>query len=1034
MEPLAVFISYAHTDSFDFAHNLKEALRKKGKTVWIDVESIEPGSAFNKVDIPEGIVGSIAVIAIISPASILSEPCREERELAKKHGKKIIPILYKKPLEETKFEHDWIDSSKPEYFESSLESLLEAIDTDLDWKKIHTIIDIRSSQWRESKFKNNSFLMHGGELKEVEAKRRKISTYIKPQLTVLQNEFLVASHKNEIRNWTIATIIASVVFACIAVFSIIAAVQSKNAAQSAKANATAQVVAGKKGTIALAQQLVAHARQIYNKQDTSPLVATLLALESEERFPNADADEIIRRSIYSASDQSELLQSYKDIQTSHEKEIKIIDFSPDGKFIASGSSDGTARILNINTGGEIAYYQSSGQVTDVRFSPDNKILYVTSDDGHLRSWDVKSAAPILDAYHGEGTVNFDLSAEGKIAVSSGTDGIVHIWDAETGREIANANHNNNTPVKFVAISPDGTKIGSVGEDNLIKIWNSEDGSLINQKATDSYFVWFAFTPDSQKVISNSDGPSSDLWDVNTGNVVTKFDSYSVIKYLFSPDGQLVAILEVNSKKIGIWDSGTGKLISSLPQDAFIFKMDFSRDGKYLASLSLDGTVKLWNPKTGKEMGRIIKNGTLDFSFSSKGDLIALPANNTIYFWRISSFGNKFLLPSDSRGTSAKIDPTGNWIASFDQNITKVAILDIASNTVKAQVLQDNPLTTFDFSADGRLLITGDETGKSCIWKVPTGENIACFSQKGRVNVVAISPDLKLAVTAQSPGLIIENYLTIWNIETGEKLFEINQGFLIQYLTFSLNSKVIAVGGTESYIVLWEINSHKEIGHLQRSPTQEPTDAVVFSSNGKWIITNGGDGAHVWDQSNLGEISFIEYNFDEFYNLAVVLETVISPDQTKLASVNDVSLRNITLDPDTKREATIRIWDPISGEEIVRMVHNSWVKDLAWSPDGKYILSAGWDNIVRVWDANNGIEIGRIAHESPVMQIRFTPDGKKVITISGEGIYQISYWRPEDIISEGCLRVTRNLSLLEWNQYFGNTEYHATCPNLPVPTQ
>jgi len=75
------------------------------------------------------------------------------------------------------------------------------------------------------------------------------------------------------------------------------------------------------------------------------------------------------------------------------------------------------------------------------------------------------------------------------------------------------------------------------------------------------------------------------------------------------------------------------------------------------------------------------------------------------------------------------------------------------------------------------------------------------------------------------------------------------------------------------------------------------------------------------------------------------------------------------------------------------MHNGWVRNVAFSPDGQWVLSGSNDGTARVW-----------------------------------------WWQPEDMIHLACERLTRNLTREEWAQYLGNEPYRATCPNLPIPEE
>jgi hypothetical protein len=90
----------------------------------------------------------------------------------------------------------------------------------------------------------------------------------------------------------------------------------------------------------------------------------------------------------------------------------------------------------------------------------------------------------------------------------------------------------------------------------------------------------------------------------------------------------------------------------------------------------------------------------------------------------------------------------------------------------------------------------------------------------------------------------------------------------------------------------------------------------------------------------------------------------------------------------------------------------------------------------VWEVVTGREVARVVHESVVEHVGFDAEDRYLLTISGEllgsgdNLARASAWRPADLIDEACKRLTRNLSLTEWNQYFEKDPYRATCPDIP----
>jgi WD40 repeat protein len=176
---------------------------------------------------------------------------------------------------------------------------------------------------------------------------------------------------------------------------------------------------------------------------------------------------------------------------------------------------------------------------------------------------------------------------------------------------------------------------------------------------------------------------------------------------------------------------------------------------------------------------------------------------------------------------------------------------------------------------------------------------------------------------------------------------------------------------------------------------------------------------LWDLTSRTKVADLPENND-------VGQVVFSPDGSLLAVDND--------------QGEVEIWDATklslkTGPRLA-LKHNGKILNLAFSPDQKYLAGGGSENYVYLWDLMTGNEIARIPHTDDVNSVAFTNDGKWLLTAS---IKVIQIWSVKDIpiisvqnfSKEVCSKVTSNMSTIYWRQVYNNENYREICPGLPV---
>ena len=190
-----VFVSYSRRDA-DFAWQLHAFLTKRGKDVWIDAEDI-PASAPWRADIAAAIDAADNVVFVVSPDSLRSDECAHELEHAEAHGKRIVPIVCRESdpgaAPHAVAELNWIFARDGDDRDAALETLVRAIETDLEWLRAHTRLLVRAVEW-DSKNRDGSLVLRGTDLQTAE-RLLADHAHADPAPTALQRDYVLLSRQ-----------------------------------------------------------------------------------------------------------------------------------------------------------------------------------------------------------------------------------------------------------------------------------------------------------------------------------------------------------------------------------------------------------------------------------------------------------------------------------------------------------------------------------------------------------------------------------------------------------------------------------------------------------------------------------------------------------------------------------------------------------------------------------------------------------------------------------------------------------------------
>lgn len=288
--------------------------------------------------------------------------------------------------------------------------------------------------------------------------------------------------------------------------------------------------------------------------------------------------------------------------TGHSHAVNEVTFGPDGRTLATSSSDGTVRLWDTPGGQHRATLTDPADVfTSVAFSPDGRTLAIASSDSTLQLWSTTTGGSADAAVPATAMNAVVFSPDGRTVAGAGGP-MAQLWDVASRQPSATlVGHNGE--VTSVAFSPDGRTLATASDDHTALLWKPFDekpAAIVHARTTlAGHTGWVnsvAFSPDGRLLATASNDHMARLWDLASGQTRTVLAGHSdsVNSVAFSPDGRVLATAS-NDHTVRLWDVAAGQTRAVLASHTdSVNSAAFSPDGRTLATAGDDRTVHLWD--------------------------------------------------------------------------------------------------------------------------------------------------------------------------------------------------------------------------------------------------------------------------------------------------------------------------------------------------------------------------------------------------------------------------------------------------------
>jgi WD40 repeat protein len=472
----------------------------------------------------------------------------------------------------------------------------------------------------------------------------------------------------------------------------------------------------------------------------------------------------------------------------------------------------------------------------------------------------------------------------------------------------------------------------------------------------------------------------------------------------SPDGTLLAVsggLQRSMGRLTVWNLADGTKRFETKRPEAIRSLAFSPDGQRIVTGDLDHTVRWYETATGRLVAELTghASGVSSVRFSPDGKrLITGGLYGDVIVWSTSDHQPLTKLPGyQGRGDfSVPISSDGRKIATARRE-GPVRLWDLESGELLRELVGNvEEFEAMAFSPDGAKFASGGWDGTVTLWNVNNGEVLRQWSEPDDVRIfcMAFAPDGKSLATGTESGLV-----RIWDVATGELTATLEAGLsdggsratTVLSLAFTPDGERLAVGHGDSATTLWDLAEMREVAVFQTEP--DPDDplstvlAVAYSPDGRRILSLHADRSVRFRDSETGKLrGILKQPEPEIACMA------LSPDGMLLATgggAQEISLWQIEApapgadggcEQDASFRATLR--STFAG-------HTSSVFSLAFSRDGKWLASGGFDQTVRLWSVPDGTEQAVLdGHTGPVRSVAFSSDGRRLASASSDGTVRL----------------------------------------------
>ena len=506
------------------------------------------------------------------------------------------------------------------------------------------------------------------------------------------------------------------------------------------------------------------------------------------------------------------------LQLKHDGDILDAHLSSDGRWLATGSADGKARVWDLEKDTPPVTAKCGGglPVNAVRLSPQGNRAVSATNDNVMCYWDTSDGTQqnLMRGHRGKiHSIRWSRDATRRQVLTASADGTALLWDPFWGKPIVQPIVHDGRSIVSAEFSSDGRMIVTAGADQQARLWAIPDEIPQDDLSLRAKEV--------RRLVGHTSALNGAVFDARDERIATAGTDH----------------------KAKVWDVATGELLATFEHADVVTSIAFSPDPEQqlLLTASTDGSARVWDLSRDAAKRFFEADAEVNgLAVAADGSVAAARADSRVSVWRAGTEEPTVVREHAARVLAIAYSPDGRWLVSGGED--QDALLFETSQFARIHTLRGHqrPIRTIAFSQDGSRVATAGDEGLVRIWSVASGGLLRTLPHVAAIRKLAISADGIVAAVDD------QGRVAIWGAGELPQLHASLTNGNTRAIAFSDDGSRLVASGTDTKVFRIQHGVLADRPTLVDGPTGE-VRAVTFTRDAACVITAGVDGlVQLWD--------------------------------------------------------------------------------------------------------------------------------------------------------------------------------------------